>query len=261
MKKLLLLLLPLLATLTFPPAANAAPKEEKLTREPFGQLTLYNPEGHGPLVLFVSGDGGWKLGVVDMARELVPTGAVVVGIDITHYIKTVVGQAATAPDTCFNPAQDFADLAKSIATRLGRTDTQPPLLVGYSSGATLVYAALVQAPPHTFGGAVSLGFCPDLIVNMKICKGNGLTWEHDPHQKGVDFLPSDLLQVPWIALQGDIDQICTPEDTRTYVKKVPHGELVWLHKVGHGFSVPKNWMPQFKASFARLLGAHSSTPE
>jgi pimeloyl-ACP methyl ester carboxylesterase len=70
--------------------------------------------------------------------------------------------------------------------------------------------------------------------------------------KGVDFLPSPLLEVPWIALQGDIDKICTPEDTRTYVAEVPHGELVWLHKVGHGFSVPKNWMPQFKSSFAKI---------
>ena len=33
-----------------------------------------------------------------------------------------------------------------------------------------------------------------------------------------------------------------------------NGELVWLHKVGHGFSVPKNWMPQFKDGFAKVTG-------
>ncbi len=99
---------------------------------------------------------------------------------------------------------------------------------------------------------------------MPICKGNGLAWKRDPDHKGVDFLASDLLQVPWIALQGDIDKICTPEDTRAYVHQVPHGELVWLPKVGHGFSVPRNWMPQFKASFRRLIagtsGAASAAP-
>jgi type IV secretory pathway VirJ component len=256
----------LLATLAWPLSVSAAGTEEKFSVEPFGPLTLYHPTAPAtpaaagsPLVLFVSGDGGWKLGVVDMARELAAMGAVVVGIDITRYIKTVVGAAATRPDSCFDPGKDFADLGRTVEERLGGgagSGRRAPILVGYSSGATLVYAALVQAPPHTFGGALSLGFCPDLIVNMPICKGNGLTWETDLHHKGVDFLPSNLLAVPWIAMQGDIDKICTPEDTRTYVQKVPHGQLVWLHKVGHGFSVPKNWMPQFKESFARI--AHTA---
>jgi type IV secretory pathway VirJ component len=247
----------LLAALTLVPALAAV--EETFHLEPFGTLTVYHLTPRpAHVVLFVSGDGGWKLGVVDMARELASMDAMVVGVDITHYIKTVVGAAAVgtaaadAAAACFDPAADFAALGKAVEERFGYTDRRPPILVGYSSGATLVYATLVQAPPGAFAGAVSLGFCPDLIVNMPICKGNGLTWQRDPHRKGVDFLPSRLLVVPWIALQGDIDKICTPADTRSYVAKVPHGELVWLHKVGHGFSVPRRWMAEFKTSFARI---------
>jgi len=273
-----------------PPALAAT--EETFRLEPFGTLTVYRQTPRpAHVVLFVSGDGGWKLGVVDMARELAARDALVVGIDITHYIKTVVAAggggaavppaAAAAPGaapapapanavsaaapaaavpgapaaSCFDPAGDFAELGRAVEERFGYGDRRPPILVGYSSGATLVYAALVQAPPRAFAGAVSLGFCPDLIVNMPICKGNGLAWQRDPHHKGVDFLPSRLLEVPWIALQGDIDKICTPADTRTYVAEVPHGELVWLHKVGHGFSVPKRWMAQFTASFDRVARA------
>jgi type IV secretory pathway VirJ component len=253
----------LAAALALVPAVAGA--EESFSREPFGTVTLYHPAAArasatvpAHLVLFISGDGGWKLGVVDMARELAATGAAVAGIDITHYIRTLTGGAAAAgaaPAACFNPGQDFADLGREVAARLGTDPRQPPILVGYSSGATLVYAALVQAAPGTYAGAISLGFCPDLIVNMPICKGNGLTWERDPHHKGVDFLPSRLLEVPWVALQGDIDKICTPADTRAYVQKVPHGELVWLPKVGHGFSVPRRWMPQLLASFARVRRA------
>jgi len=245
------------------PALAAA--EETFRLEPFGTLTVYRQTPRpAHVVLFVSGDGGWKLGVVDMARELAARDALVVGLDITHYIKTVVaaGAAAAVPVApgapaagCFDPAGDFAELGRVVEERFGYGDRRPPILVGYSSGATLVYAALVQAPPRAFAGAVSLGFCPDLIVNMPICKGNGLAWQRDPHHKGVDFLPSRLLEVPWIALQGDIDKICTPADTRTYVAEVPHGELVWLHKVGHGFSVPKRWMAQFTASFDRVARA------
>ncbi len=271
------------------PALAAAGETFRL--EPFGTLTVYRQTPRpAHVVLFVSGDGGWKLGVVDMARELAARDALVVGIDITHYIKTVVAAvtaagAASAPAapaaagavpaapavpgavpaapappsglaaSCFDPAGDFATLGRAVEERFGYGDRRPPILVGYSSGATLVYAALVQAPPRAFAGAVSLGFCPDLIVNMPICKGNGLAWQRDPHHKGVDFLPSRLLEVPWIALQGDIDKICTPADTRTYVAEVPHGELVWLHKVGHGFSVPRRWMAQFTASFERVARA------
>ncbi len=237
-------------TVCQPPAAAT---EETFELAPFGTLTVYHAAARpAHVALFVSGDGGWKLGVVDMARELAAMDALVVGIDITHYVKTVVSGAAAASDACFDPARDFEQLGKAVEQRFGYAGWTPPILVGYSSGATLVYAALVQAPPRTFAGAVSLGFCPDLIVNMPICKGNGLTWARDPHHKGVDFLPSRLLEVPWIALQGDIDKICTPADTRAYVAKVPHGELVWLHKVGHGFSVPRHWMPELKASFARV---------
>jgi len=169
-------------------------------------------------------------------------------------VAGVAGTPSGSAAACFDPAGDFARLGKVAAERFGLSG-QPPILVGYSSGATLVYATLVQAPPHAFAGGVSLGFCPDLIVNMPICKGNGLTWQRDPHHLGIDFLPSRLLEVPWFALQGDIDKICTPADTRAYVAKVPHGELVWLHKVGHGFSVPRRWMAQFKDSFARVARA------
>lgn len=261
-------LLATLAALALAPALAAT--EETFTLEPFGTLTVYRSSPRpARLVLFVSGDGGWKLGVVDMARELASMDALVVGVDITRYVKTVVGAAgAAAPSAagaaapppgsaaaCFDPAGDFARLGKVAAERFGISGRQPPILVGYSSGATLVYATLVQAPPRAFAGGVSLGFCPDLIVNMPICKGKGLTWKRDPHHKGVDFLPSRLLEVPWVALQGDIDKICTPADTRAYVAKVPHGELVWLHKVGHGFSVPRRWMAQFKDSFARVARA------
>lgn len=31
------------------------------------------------------------------------------------------------------------------------------------------------------------------------------------------------------------------------------GKIVWLPKVGHDFSVPKNWLPQLKAEFARIV--------
>ena len=119
------------------------------------------------VALFISGDGGWNLGVVDMARELASQDALVAGVDIRHYMKASTG----SPDKCWDPGTDFAELGRAVEKRFGYTAQVPPVIVGYSSGATIVYAAMAQAPPHTFHGGLSLGFCPDLIVNHPICKG------------------------------------------------------------------------------------------
>src|SRR5579864_5510585 len=87
-----------LAALSMVPVPALAASAETFTLEPFGTLTVYRSTPRpARLVLFVSGDGGWKLGVVDMARELASMDALVVGVDITHYIRTVVGAGAAAP--------------------------------------------------------------------------------------------------------------------------------------------------------------------
>ena len=61
--------------------AFAAPQTLKFGR--FGTVTLYRT-GPRPdrVVLFVSGDGGWNRGVVDMAKALAADGALVVGTGV-----------------------------------------------------------------------------------------------------------------------------------------------------------------------------------
>jgi type IV secretory pathway VirJ component len=233
-------------------ACSALASEETLRFGRFGTVTMYR-EAVQPkqVVLFVSGDGGWNLGVVDMARELATTDALVVGIDIVRYLK----ELQTGQDTCLYPASDFEALSQFVQKQLDLPHYLVPVLVGYSSGATLVYAILAQAPANTFAGAVSLGFCPDFPPTKPFCKGRGLAWEPAPKGKGINFLPAEHLQEPWIALQGTVDQVCDPAGTESFVKRVPHGEVVVLPKVGHGFSVPRNWLPQFKAAFERVMGS------
>ena len=233
-------------------ASSALAGEETLRFGRFGTVTLYREAAQPKqVVLFVSGDGGWNLGVVDMARELATTDALVVGIDIVHYLK----ELEAGQDTCLYPASDFEALSQFVQKQLDLPHYLVPVLVGYSSGATLVYAVLAQAPPNTFAGALSLGFCPDFPPTKPFCKGRGLAWEPAPKGKGINFLPAEHVQEPWIALQGTIDQVCDPAGTESFVKQVPHGEVVVLPKVGHGFSVPRNWLPQFKAAFERIGGS------
>jgi type IV secretory pathway VirJ component len=232
-------------------------KEEFLSFGRFGKITLYYETPHpSQVVLFVSGDGGWNLGVVDMAHELASLDALVVGIDITHYLK----ELSLSRESCLYPAADFEELSKFVQKKLEFPNYRTPVLVGYSSGATLVYASLVQAPPNTFLGGISLGFCPDLPLTKTMCHGSGLEWTAGPKGKGFNFLPARSLEVPWIALQGTIDQVCDSSSTEDFVKQVPQGQIMTLPKVGHGFSVPKNWMPQFKKAFS-VIAARAEKEE
>jgi type IV secretory pathway VirJ component len=68
-------------------------------------------------------------------------------------------------------------------------------LVGYSSGATLVYATLAEAPDGLFKGALSLGFCPDLDLKKTVCKGSGI--ETAPHATlHAAVLPAPVADLP-----------------------------------------------------------------
>ncbi len=187
------------------------------------------------VVLFVSGDGGWNLGVVDMARALAANDALIIGIDITHYLN----QLEKSAEACVYPGADFELLSKFVQKKFGFPHYRTPILVGYSSGATLVYAILTQSPPGTFRGAMSLGFCPDLDVKKPFCKGAGLEWQPGARQKGCVFGPAHHLREPWIAFQGTIDQVCDPAATETFVQQVEGGRIIMLpgsHHLGGDYA-------------------------
>ena len=82
----------------------------------FGTVHLYySGNTYSNVVLFISGDGGWNLGVVDMARQLSSMNALVVGIDIIHYLK----QLEAADEKCSYPSGDFEMLSKYVQKKRG----------------------------------------------------------------------------------------------------------------------------------------------
>jgi type IV secretory pathway VirJ component len=264
-RRLAALLLGALITGVASTAVAAAPQSSAATRggivedslhvAPFGPVHLYR-EGAEPaqVVLFASGDGGWNLGVVDMARSLAGMDAAVAGFSLPAYLKALGAEGGD----CAYPAADLENLSKIIQKHLGLAEYRVPILVGYSSGATLVYTVLVQAPPTTFRGGISLGFCPDLEFKKILCRGSGLEGTPLPKRNGFLYKSAGTLEVPWIAFQGEVDQVCDAESTAAFVHRVRNGELVLLPKVGHGYAVEANWMPQFKESFRKIAAAPSA---
>ena len=246
-------------------AAAAAPPapvegETHLPAGRFGTVTVYIPDGSPKSVaIFLSGDGGWNLGVVSMAKSLVDMGAVVIGVDIRQYLGAL-GKAAEKPDAkCQLIAGDFENLSHQIQKEIGMFVYHVPVLVGYSSGATVVYAVLVQSPPGTFAGALSLGFCPDQdFAGAQVCTGAGLHYTQGK-KNDLIFEPAKTLKQTWIAFQGQKDQVCAPAPVDVFAAQTTNGQVVKLPLVGHGFGVERNWMPQFKDAYSTLT-EHVETP-
>jgi type IV secretory pathway VirJ component len=236
-----------------PAAAGQAHEARELEAGRFGIVHVYVPAGKPQSVaIFVSGDGGWELGVTNMARALRDMGAVVIGVDVTRYFASLHRAAQRADAHCEMIAADFESLSHQVQRQIGMSEYHVPVLVGYSSGATVVYAALVQSPPGTFAGALSLGFCADQdFAGAQLCPGHGLRYTQNAQHELV-FEPAAGLRQPWIAFQGQKDQVCDPHAAEEFAARVAGGAVVKLPLVGHGFSVERNWMPQFRAAYARL---------
>ncbi len=218
----------------------------------FGKVTIYKPTVPvKSVVLFLSGDGGWNSGVVEMAKKIAAQGALVAGIDIRSYYK----ELKTLSEKCYYPAGDFEQLSIMVQKKYQFNDYLKPILIGYSSGATLVYGILAQAPANTFKGAVSLGFCPDIEIDKPLCGGAGLKSHAIKEGKSYYLEASDKLTAPFILLIGFQDQICPFEATKQYMKGLNTGQLIELPKVGHGFSVMSNWLPQFIGAYKKVLEA------
>jgi type IV secretory pathway VirJ component len=235
-------------------AASSGSASDALAVPGFGQVALYDPRSTpSQVVLFLSGDGGWNLGVVPMAEALRDRGALVVGIDIRTFVRTL-----NSGNSCAYPAGDLERLSRTVQLNRGLPEYKAPILVGYSSGATLVYAALAAAPPETFAGAISLGFCPDFEISRPLCQQNGLTATRRTNGPGFNLAPNQQMRLPWMVLQGQIDQVCTPAATAAFVAAVPGGKLFSLPNVGHGYAVPRNWETQYLQAYD-AVAAHQSS--
>jgi type IV secretory pathway VirJ component len=246
------------------PAQGAAPARKSgadgadahLAAGRFGTVSVYIPEGKPKSVaIFLSGDGGWELGVINMAKTLRDQGAVVIGADIRRYLAKL-GEAARKPGApCQMIAADFEALSHQIQKEIGMREYHVPVLVGYSSGATVVYATLVQAPSGTFAGALSLGFCADQdFAGAALCPGPGAGLHYTPNrQHELVLAPAATLRQPWIAFQGQKDEVCSAKAADEFAAQVANAEVVRLPLVGHGFSVERNWIAEFRAAYARLV--------
>lgn len=124
--------------------AGHAEMIDSIHHESLEKIMLCHPDARPKsVVLFVSGGGGWEAVVGDMTKTLAGQGALVLGIDTRTYRESLVRQASG----CLYPAADFEQLSMMIQKKRHFPDYLKPILVGYSYGATLIYAFFPRLLP------------------------------------------------------------------------------------------------------------------
>ncbi|HEX8444982.1 MAG TPA: AcvB/VirJ family lysyl-phosphatidylglycerol hydrolase [Sphingomonas sp.] len=217
------------------PAARITAAPADWVDPTFGRVMLYRPAGPPRgLVLFLSGDGGWR-GVVDrMARQLAAHGALVAGLSTGRLLRHVEAEARP----CAAPSFPLLGIAADIEHRAGFPRYRKPLLVGYSAGATLAYGVVAQAPGGSYAGATSIAFSPDIAGIKPWCPTAGVTVARIG-SRGSLFAPRPL-SVPWTVIQGTADAVVRFGVAQRFAI-MAHARLVALPGVGHDFADAARW--------------------
>jgi predicted esterase len=239
------------ASKNFAPLVNRASQswtERYLDVPIVGQVTAYVPKvPTTSVVLFLSGDDGWQLGVVDMARRIAVKHVIVVGL---NFVWTRRHQSDV---TCWDTSATLDTIARAAETALGLDAYHPATLVGYSSGATMVYAALRQDTTGAFAAGMSLGFCPDLPSARPACPVGDWqpTFDEASHTAWLPTTPDITRE--WYVLHGLQDTECTPAETERFVSAMAHAHYVPIEGTGHGFGRPERWGPPFDEVVDKLF--------
>jgi type IV secretory pathway VirJ component len=234
--------------ITFAQAPAVLPANAtRLNHGRFKDVVVYTPKGAATsFVLFISADEGWNAAAQAMALALVQQGAMVAGIDLPKFKAMLAADGAD----CVSPDGDLENLSHYIQAYLHNPSYLAPLLAGISSGGTLAYAALAQAPKDTFAAALTSGFCPSLNWDKPLCKGSGLESVRSPLSFGVNLLPIKHLNNPWVSIESPQDARCPLRQVREFVAQVQGAAIA---------AVPPNLRePAFSAAFAKLATPNPS---
>jgi type IV secretory pathway VirJ component len=197
----------------------------------FPDFTVYVPHAAPRgFVLFLSGDDGWTPALDTMAQEIAAAGAMVAGIDAAKFAAVLANDGGQ----CVFPDGDLENLSRFVQAYYRLPSYLLPILAGVSSGGTLAYATLVQAPKDLFAGAVSAGFCPAYALSKPLCKGSGLEFTAQAQGKGVEFLPSTAPGLAWTVVQPAMQpamppampSACEPSAVQHFVARVPGARRV-----------------------------------
>lgn len=216
---------------------------ETISHGRFDKIEVYPPRGEvRQTVLFFSGEQGWTAQLEQIARSLALQGALVAGIDSAALFRNL--EQDESP--CVSPEGDLENLSHFLQAYYRLPVYRPALLIGASAGAQFVHAMLMQAPAGTFGGGISLGFCPERALKKPLCTSSKST---PPQQTGA----------PWLVMQGIHDGQCRAA-AKQFLAKVKPAELIAVPGDAYGEADFHTWEPQLAGAFQRLAARAHDPP-
>ncbi|HYQ91906.1 MAG TPA: hypothetical protein VES89_07485, partial [Candidatus Competibacteraceae bacterium] len=164
-RNLLYAIMLLLASMLLP--AFAAEQHTTIATSEFGTVAVAAPEEaiKGFVILF-SGEEGISQEDQKAIDRLLMAGIAVAAIDTQAALKNL---NAGDSKTCINLSGPLEWVSHNAQHELKLARYDEPVLLGRGNGAALVYAALVQAPPLSFGGGLSVDFVPRLPLQRPLC--------------------------------------------------------------------------------------------
>jgi type IV secretory pathway VirJ component len=234
-------------------APDQAWTERVLTVPIVGHATAYVPKAPvSTVILFFSGDGGWNLGVVDMARRIMPK-AIVIGLSYPALRK-----AHASSPSCWMPSGDVETISHAAQRELKLPEYHPPIVLGYSSGATLVYELLAASPASTFSGGLSMGFCPDLPSDHPVCAADDFKPTFEAGRSTAWIPKVATTKHDWYVLNGEQDQVCLPPEMHRFLDGIAGAHFIEIPGTGHGFAKPVHWGGPFDESIDALIKTASA---
>ena len=194
--------------------STASSAQQILYYEPFGEVSVFRPtSAPRHVAIVISGDAGLDPTARTIAEHLALGATLVLGVDLRHYRERI---AAGWADEVY-PSADLELLSQFAQRALHVAAYDSPVLVGFDAGAALVYAALAEANPDTFLGAVSMGFCPRLALPKR--PGHGRNLDVASVDDGVFHLvPSPHVQGRWVVIQDAYETRCPISVVQAFVE-------------------------------------------
>ena len=199
------------------PESSAGSTEETVESD-LGALRLIHPDGAPKgLLLYLSGSRGWDSATDATARALADQAYVVAGIE------SATPGAPSTDGACWNFASTLTRLADELASQAQLPAGSLPVLLGDAEGASLAYAALLQAPPHSFHAVLTLDFCPAAPVDQRLCpSADGTT----PMVRDGRLQPAPRVESTWFAFDTDRGLSCPGDAVDSFVAQVDNARLV-----------------------------------
>ncbi|MEO8505004.1 MAG: AcvB/VirJ family lysyl-phosphatidylglycerol hydrolase, partial [Acidobacteriota bacterium] len=227
-------------------AAVPAEGERRLEFGRFGTFSVVSPSAAPPtavaLLLATNPEGAQAASLIAALRA---SGVLVIAIDATRYEQVIADHGG-----CVYSAADFETLSHWVQQTVNLPDYLPPVLVADGGASTLAYATLAQAPPGTFEGAITLGFCAELGLEKPLCPGEALRREPDSQHHGFLLRPSPI-DAPWVVIDGESAPACPLEGFKAFVGRIPSAQL--LPATEAGGTAPADLASRVRQALATVL--------